>query len=134
VVDHTGNRLLSHFFLTACSGLLLSCWLSNTLALMAGGVIYGIGSGLAYPLIFSEISRVSERENMTGLFVLFNTFIDLVWVVAPLAAAILAQFTGFGWMLRIISAIVAFCLIYLSLKVWPCLADGGNTLNRSDEQ
>lgn len=122
-VDHLGNRLLRPFFLISCAGLTFSCWTSTTLSMFTGGILYGIGSGLIYPLIFSEIARASKGQNMTGLFVLFNTFIDLVWVVAPLAAAFLAQLVGFGWMLRVISIIIGGCVLFLSLKIWPCLQD-----------
>jgi len=120
-VDHLGNKLLSPFFLISCVGLSVSCWISTTIALVTGGILYGIGSGLIYPLIFSEIARVSRGQNMTGLFVLFNTFIDLVWVLAPLTAAFLAQLMGFGWMLRVITIITGGFVVFLSFKIWPSL-------------
>ena len=121
IVDHYGSRLIPPAFIIASTGLLITCWIGTTPALFAGGILFGTGGGIAYPLIFSEISRIAPRELMTPLFTLFNTFIDAVWVIAPFFAAGIAEFAGFGGTLKISSLIIAIFVAFLTIKIWADL-------------
>ncbi len=121
MVDRFETRLLKPGFYCAATGLITACWGRSTGALITGGVLFGLGTGILYPLLFAQMSKLTPRELMTPMFTLFNTFLDAVWVLAPLAAAGLAQFRSYGWMLQFISLLIILYIFSLRLWVWPLI-------------
>lgn len=123
VVDRTGPGLLAPGFYCATAGLLVACWGKTTLLLAAGGCMFGMGAGILYPVLFSQMSVLVPKDMVTPMFTLFNSFLDAVWVFAPLAAAGLAQIRGYGFMLQIVSLIIFTYICYLGVMVWPSIRD-----------
>lgn len=121
MVDRFETRLLEPGFYSAALGLTTACWGRTTQTLILGGVLFGLGTGILYPLLFSQMSKLTPRELMTPMFTIFNSFIDAIWVFAPIAAAGLAQLQNYGWMLQIVSLLIASYIIFLRLKIWPLI-------------
>ena len=90
-------------------------------AFMLGGVLHGLGMGLAYPLLYALLTKAAGDDSRTSLFTLFGTFVDLLWAVAPLVAAAAAQFAGFGPVLRGMSVLIAAVVLFMQVRVWPVL-------------
>jgi threonine/homoserine/homoserine lactone efflux protein len=67
------------------------------------------------------MSVLAPKDLVTPMFTLFNSFLDAVWVFAPLAAAGLAQIRGYGFMLQIISILIFCYIAYLAVVVWPSI-------------
>jgi MFS family permease len=123
VVDRRGPGLLAPGFYCATAGLLVACWGKTTVLLTVGGCMFGMGTGILYPVLFSQMSVLAPKDLVTPMFTLFNSFLDAVWVFAPLAAAGLAQIRGYGFMLQIISILIFCCIAYLAVAVWPSIRD-----------
>jgi len=123
-VDRYGKRLLFPLFSCISLGALLAMTLGNTWAFLLGGVFYGFGMGLAYPLLYALLAKAAGEGSKTALFTLFGTFIDLLWAIAPLAAAAGAQLLGFGTILRGMAVLLLVSVLYMRLRIWPWLGEG----------
>lgn len=122
-VDRFGKRLLFPLFSCISLGALLAMALGNTWAFLLGGVLYGFGMGLAYPLLYALLAKVAGEGSKTAIFTLFGTFIDLLWAIAPLVAAAGAQLLGFGTVLRGMAIILLVSVLFMRLKIWPWLGE-----------
>lgn len=120
-VDRYGKKLLFPSFGFIALGTVISMLGGTTAAFLAGGILYGVGMGMVYPLLYSLVSRSGNEDSRTALFTLFGTFIDLLWAIAPLAAAASAQFLGFGTVLRGMSILIAAIVLFMRARVWPWL-------------
>lgn len=118
-VDRYGKRLLFPSFACISIGALVSMILGNTPAFIFGGCLYGIGMGLTYPLLYSLLAKEAAEDSRTALFTLFGTFVDLLWAIAPLAAAASAQLLGYGTVLRGMAMLLLGLVLFLRLKIWP---------------
>ncbi len=120
-VDRYGKKLLIPYFGCIALGAMISMIGGTTASFVVGGLLHGIGMGMVYPLLYSLLSRASDERSRTALFTLFGTFIDLLWAIAPLAAAALAQLVGFGAVLRVSAILIAGIVLYMRWRVWPFL-------------
>jgi Major Facilitator Superfamily. len=123
-VDRYGKRLLFPLFSCISVGALLAMTLGNTWAFLLGGVLYGFGMGLAYPLLYALLAKAAGEGSKTALFTLFGTFIDLLWAIAPLVAAAGAQLLGFGTILRGMAVLLLVSVLFMRLRIWPWLGEG----------
>ncbi len=122
-VDRFGKRLIFPVFLCMALGALYSMIIGNTAAFLLGGMLYGLGMGLSYPLLYALLSKAAEGDSKTAIFTLFGTFIDLLWAIAPLVAATSAQWLGFGTVLRGMAVLLAISVFFMKVRVWPSLED-----------
>jgi hypothetical protein len=122
-VDRFGKRLLFPLFSCISLGALLAMALGNTWAFLLGGVLYGFGMGLVYPLLYALLAKAAGEGSKTALFTLFGTFIDLLWAIAPLVAAAGAQLLGFGTVLRGMAILLLVSVLFMRLKIWPWLGE-----------
>lgn len=122
-VDRFGKRLLFPLFSCISLGALLAMALGNTWAFLLGGVLYGFGMGLAYPLLYALLAKAAGEGSKTAIFTLFGTFIDLLWAIAPLVAAAGAQLLGFGTVLRGMAILLLVSVLFMRLKIWPWLGE-----------
>lgn len=120
-VDRYGKRLLFPSFFCISIGALISMILGTTPAFLLGGILYGVGMGLAYPLLYALLSKSAGEKSRTALFTLFGTFIDLLWAIAPLMAAASAQFLGFGPVLRGTAVLLMVSVVFMQVRIWPWL-------------
>ena len=120
-VDRYGRKLLFPSFSCIAGGALVAMMGGTSAAFMLGGVLHGLGMGLAYPLLYALLTKAADDDSRTSLFTLFGTFVDLLWAVAPLAAAAAAQFAGFGPVLRGMSMLIAAVVLFMQVRVWPVL-------------
>lgn len=120
-VDRYGRKLLFPSFSCIAGGALVAMMGGTSAAFMLGGVLHGLGMGLAYPLLYALLTKAADDDSRTSLFTLFGTFVDLLWAVAPLAAAAAAQFSGFGPVLRGMSMLIAAVVLFMQVRVWPVL-------------
>lgn len=123
-VDRYGKKLLFPSFFCIALGTMISMIGGTACTFVIGGLLHGLGMGLTYPLLYSLVARASDERSRTALFTLFGTFIDLLWAVAPLAAAALAQALGFGTVLRGSSLLIAGFVAWMWYAVWPWLGEG----------
>ncbi|MCK7470675.1 MAG: MFS transporter [Desulfomicrobium escambiense] len=128
-VDRFGKKLLFPSFACISFGAMFSMALATTPAFLLGGVLYGFGMGLAYPLLYALLAKAAGEESKTALFTLFGTFIDLLWAIAPLVAAAGAQLLGFGRVLRGMALLLVVSVLFMRVWVWPWL--GRTDLGRS---
>lgn len=122
-VDRYGKKLLFPSFGCIALGTMIAMIGGTTFAFIAGGLLHGFGMGMVYPLLYSLVSRSTDERSRTALFTLFGTFIDLLWAIAPLAAAALAQVLGFGTVLRGSSLLIAGIVLFMRFWVWPRLRE-----------
>ncbi len=122
-VDRYGKRLLFPLFSCLSLGALFAMILGNTWAFLLGGVLYGFGMGLAYPLLYALLAKAAGEGSKTALFTLFGTFIDLLWAIAPLVAAAGAQLLGFGTVMRGMALLLLVSVLFMRLKIWPWLGE-----------
>lgn len=120
-VDRYGKKLLFPSFSFISLGALLAMASGNTWAFLLGGVLYGFGMGLAYPLLYALLAKTAGESSKTALFTLFGTFIDLLWAIAPLVAAAGAQLLGFGTVLRGMAMLLVVSVLFMQVRVWPWL-------------
>ena len=120
-VDRYGRKLLFPSFSCIAGGALVAMMGGTAPAFMLGGVLHGLGMGLAYPLLYALLTKAAGDDSRTSLFTLFGTFVDLLWAVAPLVAAAAAQFAGFGPVLRGMSVLIAAVVLFMQVRVWPVL-------------
>lgn len=123
-VDRYGKKLLFPSFFCIALGTMISMIGGTACTFVIGGLLHGLGMGLTYPLLYSLVARASDERSRTALFTLFGTFIDLLWAVAPLAAAAMAQALGFGTVLRGSSLLIAGFVAWMWYAVWPWLGEG----------
>ena len=120
-VDRYGRKLLFPSFSCIAGGALVAMMGGTAPTFMLGGVLHGLGMGLAYPLLYALLTKAAGDDSRTSLFTLFGTFVDLLWAVAPLVAAAAAQFAGFGPVLRGMSVLIAAVVLFMQVRVWPVL-------------
>lgn len=97
------DLLIAPALMMMSGGILGIALLPGNRTLLLGGVVFGVGIGMGFPVLLSLISDLLDRKlQPKGTVAIILTF-DMGWILTPLFVGYLSSVAGIAWTLRLLA-------------------------------